>query len=125
MKMNSAFIILSFCLISCAPRDMFKNQGLHNGCALDAVAMQAAVKAQAAMESKNLWAKILIVEFSEGNKPRGHVYCIFEDTEGTIWAYDWSGSKRLRWNTKEPLYIANQLRGNVSRAYFSDSQRND
>lgn len=119
--MKAVLLSLSLLLVSCATQDRFEYQGVQNGCAIDAVVRQAAIKAKSVMDRHGFWAKILIIEYSDGGLPVGHAYCIFEDVEGTIWAYDWSGSRPLRWNTKNPIYIASQLKSRVSRAYFSDT----
>jgi hypothetical protein len=99
---------------------MFQHQGVANGCAVDAVVKQRAIKAKTACDKNNIWAKILVVQYYDGPLLVGHAYCIFEDSDGVLWAYDWAGSRPLKTRTKDPLYIAAQLKNGVRQAYFAD-----
>jgi hypothetical protein len=99
---------------------MFESQGVPNGCAIDAVVKQCAIKAKAACDRNNIWAKILVVNYFDGELLVGHAYCIFEDADGVLWAYDWSGSRPLKTRKKDPLYIAAMLKNGVKKAYFAD-----
>jgi hypothetical protein len=113
-------ICLCFSLTACAT-DQFESRRLKNGCAIDAVSKQHALKAKAVCDKREIWSRILVVHFYQEEILKGHVYCIFEDSSGLLWAYDWSGSKPLNKIPRDPLYIAARLRSNVQHAYFTDT----
>lgn len=119
--MKHLFLISCLGLCSCASQDMFQSQGVKNGCVIDASVKQAALKAKAKCDKQNLWAKVLVVRFYKDEVLVGHAYCVFEDVDGAMWAYDWAGSRKLKGNSKDPLYISAQLRDGVQKAFFSDN----
>ncbi|GAB4247387.1 MAG: hypothetical protein OHK005_13560 [Candidatus Methylacidiphilales bacterium] len=58
---------------------------LPNGCLVDAIAYQDALKAKERLERR--WSRVLILGWQEKGTVKGHALCVFE-YQNAIWAYD-------------------------------------
>jgi len=109
----SIFMISLACLLSSCVTVVTPNS-----CMIDAVDFQVKKKAELA----GLWSRILVVEWTDGDRHYAHAWCLYEypKASGKAWAYDEMGSKFI-WLTHDVKECSATEIAAAIHPYFTDA----
>lgn len=91
-----------------------------NGCAIDAVLFESALDAETLLTGV-VWKRKLIVEYDHFGTLKAHIWVLYMYPPGDnqLWAWDRTGSKRVRAYIDNPEQIARQLiNQKITKAFY-------